>query len=215
MEAHETHTLSTPVKHEFYKMPKLPYTTDALEPVISSETLELHYGKHAKDYFEKTNELVAGSGLEGLPLEDVVKRAKGKLFNQSAQALNHVFYWNCMAPVDTKRMSPAFAKVIAKNFGTQEKFIDSFSKKAKEHFGSGWAWLVKMPNGALKIETRSDAGNPITDELQPILTCDVWEHAYYVDYRNERESYLEAFWKIVNWDFVESSFDSKSGRLLL
>jgi superoxide dismutase, Fe-Mn family len=211
-EVPEAHTLSSAaVKHEFYKMPELPYSIDALEPVLSGETLDLHYGKHAKGYFEKTNELVAGSGLEGLPLEDVVKRAKGKLFDQSAQALNHVFYWNCMAPVDSKRMSSVFGRVLEKNFGSQEKFRSMFEKKAKDHFGSGWAWLVKLEDGSLKIETRANAGNPIIDSLQPILTCDLWEHAYYVDYRNERETYLDAFWRLVNWDFVEGSFEAGRG----
>jgi superoxide dismutase, Fe-Mn family len=206
---------TAPKIHDFYKLPNLPYPQDALEPVLSKETIDIHYGKHAKGYFEKTNELVPDTELEGMPLEDLVKQVSGKLFNHAAQAWNHVFFFSCLAKPDSKKMSPAFEKVLNQQFGSVDKFKEKFSKKAVDIFGSGWAWLVKLPDGKLKIDCRPNAGTPIVDNIRPLLTCDVWEHAYYIDYRNERDTYLDAFWRVVNWDFVETNYNSTSSQLLV
>ena len=185
-----------------HKLPDLPYSKNALAPNISVETLEYHYGKHHKTYVDNLNKLIPGTEFENLSLEEIVKKASGGIFNNAAQIWNHTFYWNCLSPKSGGEPSGAIANAIIKNFGSFEQFKEKFTNAAVTLFGSGWAWLVKNPDGSLAIEATSNAGNPLKDGKKPLLTCDVWEHAYYIDYRNARAKYIEAFWKLVNWEFV-------------
>jgi len=189
-------------------LPELPYSQDALVPNISNETLEYHYGKHHKAYVDNLNRIIPGTEFENLPLEEIIKKASGSIFNNAAQVWNHTFYWNCLSPKGGGGGIPTgdFAKAINKKFGSFEQFKEKFTNGAVALFGSGWIWLVKNPNGNLGIEATSNAGNPLKDDKRPLLTCDVWEHAYYIDYRNARAKYLEAFWNLVNWEFVEQNF---------
>ena len=189
-----------------HELPPLPYDLDALEPHISGSTLEFHYGKHHRAYVTKLNELVKGSEFEGMNLPDIVKRAQGALFNNAAQAWNHAFYWKCLTPVSNLHPSGAVAAAIKAQFGSLEAFYEKFSASAIGKFGSGWTWLVKRADGTLEIRNSNDADNPLRWNQTPLLTCDVWEHAYYIDYRNERARYVEAFWKLVDWDFVAENF---------
>jgi len=190
-------------------LPKLPYAFDALEPHMSRETLEFHHDKHHKKYVDTANQLLQGHELQDAPLEEIVRKSSGKLFNNAAQVWNHNFFWNCLTP---KSAEPGakLAAAIAKQFGSFDKFREQFTKVAEETFGSGWAWLVKDAAGALAIVSTQNAGNPLTAGQTPLLTCDVWEHAYYIDYRNARPKYLEHFWPLVNWQFVESNLEAKS-----
>jgi superoxide dismutase, Fe-Mn family len=184
-----------------FNLPTLPFAKDALAPYISAETIEYHYGKHQQNYINTLNQLIARSEYANRSLEEIIITAAGPIFNNAAQAWAHAFYWNCLKPQGTTPSNDLVAK-IAKDFGSMEKFIEAFSKAAVGLFGSGWVWLVQDGNGALKIMGMSNADNPITENLKPLLTCDVWEHAYYIDYRNARAKYVENFWKIVNWNFV-------------
>jgi len=185
-----------------HKLPELPYAKNALEPHISAETLEYHYGKHHATYVDKLNGLVPGTEFENSSLEEIIKKAKGGIFNNGAQIWNHTFYWNCMSPDGGGNPSGELGKAIEGAFGDYSTFKNQFSESAATNFGSGWTWLVKNPDGKLEIINTGNAGNPLTDGKQPLLTCDVWEHAYYIDYRNARPKYIEAFWNLVNWDFV-------------
>ncbi|MEJ2719605.1 MAG: Fe-Mn family superoxide dismutase [bacterium] len=185
-----------------FELPKLPYPEDGLAPHISKETLEYHYGKHHQAYVKNLNDLVPGSQFEGKRLEDIVENASGKIFNNAAQVWNHTFYWNCMSPNGGGKPTGDLAKKIDETFTSFDKFKEEFAKVAAGTFGSGWAWLVKRKDGTLVIEGLSNAGNPLTSGGTPLLTCDVWEHAYYIDYRNARPKYVEAFWELVNWDFA-------------
>ncbi len=184
------------------ELPALPYAMDALEPVISKETLEFHYGKHHQAYVTKLNDAIKGTDLENVDLEEIVKTSEGGIFNNAAQVWNHTFYWNCMAPNAGGEPTGKIAEAINESFGSFEAFKEQFSQAAATLFGSGWAWLVKNKEGKLEITQEVNAGNPMTSGLKPLLTCDVWEHAYYVDYRNARPTYIESFWKLVNWEFV-------------
>lgn len=186
------------MKHELMT---LPYEKDALEPLMSKETLEFHYGKHHQTYVNKLNELIAGSKHEDSSLVDIIKDSEGGVFNNAAQVFNHDFFWNGLTPNETS-ISKELEDAIVANFGSVEEFKTEFTNKAVTHFGSGWAWLVKDEAGKLSIISTSNAQTPITEGLTPLLTCDVWEHAYYIDCRNARPAYLENFWKLVNWDFV-------------
>jgi Fe-Mn family superoxide dismutase len=188
-----------------HKLPELPYAKDALLPHISAETLEFHYGKHHATYVTNLNKLIVGTEFENLPLEEIVKRASGGIFNNAAQVWNHTFYWNCLAPKAGGEPTGALAEAIQLSFGSFAAFKEKFTATAVGTFGSGWAWLVKNADGTLALESTSNAGNPLTVGKKPLLTCDVWEHAYYVDYRNARPKYLEAFWNLVNWKFVAGS----------
>lgn len=179
----------------------LPYELDALAPLMSKETLEFHYGKHHQTYVNKLNELIAGTKFENLSLVEIIKESEGGVFNNAAQVFNHDFFWNSLSPKETTISSEVEAALV-ENFGSVENFKTEFTNKAIGHFGSGWAWLVKDKAGKLSITSTSNAATPITEELTPLLTCDVWEHAYYIDCRNARPAYLENFWKLVNWDFV-------------
>ena len=189
-----------------HKLPALPFAKDALAPVISAETIEYHYGKHHATYVANLNKLIVGTEFENAPLEDIVKKAAGGLFNNAAQIWNHTFYWNCLSPQGGGEPAGELAAAINKAFGSFAKFKEMFTNAAITTFGSGWAWLVKNSDGSLAIESTSNAGTPIKDGKKPLLTCDVWEHAYYIDYRNARAAYVEAFWKIVNWKFAEANF---------
>jgi len=185
-----------------HELPKLPYPQNALEPHISAETLEFHYGKHHQTYVTNLNKLIAGTEFESASLEDIIKKASGGVFNNAAQVWNHTFYWNCLSPNGGGDPTGALADAINKAFGSVAAFKEKFAASAAGNFGSGWTWLVKNAKGEVEIANTSNAGNPMTSGQTPLMTCDVWEHAYYIDYRNARPKYLEAFWKLVNWDFV-------------
>ena len=188
------------------KLPALPYSKNSLAPYISEETIDFHYGKHHKAYVDKLNTLTEGNNLSKASLEEIVLNEKGIVFNQAAQVWNHNFYWECLSPSQDEQPSALLLKEIEKNFSSLDNFKNEFTKKALSQFGSGWAWLVKTGN-SLKISTTGNAELPLTSKETPLLTCDVWEHAYYVDYRNNRGKYLEAFWKLINWKFVEKNLD--------
>lgn len=190
-----------------FVLPPLPYEKDALVPYISSETLEYHYGKHHQAYVTKLNELVVGTEFADKPLEVVIKESKsGPIFNNAAQDWNHSFYWKCLSPNGGGEPTGVVLEAINKSFGNFDNFKDQFSKSAIATFGSGWAWLVKNPKGELEIVTTSNAGTPLTTDNKALLTCDVWEHAYYIDYRNSRPNYMDAFWNLVNWEFASANF---------
>jgi len=189
-----------------FELPALPYAQDALEPHISAETLEYHYGKHHKTYVDKLNGLADGTDLADKSLEDVVKSSEGGVFNNAAQIWNHSFYWNCLSPTGGGEPSGALADAINAKFGSLDEFKKQFSQSAATNFGSGWTWLVKNADGSIEIFNTSNAGSPMTEGKAALLTVDVWEHAYYVDYRNARPKYLEAIWKIINWEFVAANY---------
>lgn len=189
-----------------HELPPLPYAMDALLPHISPETLEYHYGKHHQTYVTKLNGLVEGTELENTSLEDLIRTSSGGIFNNAAQVWNHTFYWHCLSPNGGGEPTGAIADAINASFGSFEDFKAAFANTAVNTFGSGWAWLVKNADGSLELVSTSNAATPLTVEGQtPLLTCDVWEHAYYIDYRNARPQYLEAFWNLVNWDFVNQN----------
>lgn len=188
-----------------FELPALPYDRNALAPHISEETLNYHYGKHHQAYVTNLNKLTEGTEFASMSLEEVVKKSEGGMFNNAAQVFNHTFYWNSLSPNGGGAPSGAIAEAINKQFGNFDAFKEAFTQKAATLFGSGWAWLVKNPDGSLSIEQTSNAATPITGDQTPILTCDVWEHAYYVDYRNARPKYIEAFWNLVNWDFANNN----------
>lgn len=190
-----------------YQLTKLPYALDALQPHISQETLRYHYGKHHQGYVRKLNELTKGTELDELPLIEIVLKSSGEVFNNAAQVWNHNFYWFCLSPEGGKKPNGALAKAIDVNFGSFEQFQEQFTKAAVATFGSGWTWLVRKPlNSELAIESTSNAETPAAGNRVALLACDVWEHAYYIDYRNERANYLEAFWKVIAWDFVAANY---------
>lgn len=189
-----------------FKLPELPYALDALEPNISKKTLEFHYGKHHQAYVNNLNNLVPGTEFENADLETIIKKANGGIFNNGAQVWNHTFYFQAFSPKGGGTAKGELAKAIDKTFGSFEKFKADFNQAAATLFGSGWAWLVKKADGSLEIVKESNAGNPIRNGLTPILTCDVWEHAYYLDCQNRRPDYLQNFWNVVDWDIVGSRY---------
>ncbi len=184
-----------------HELPPLPFAEDALAPHISAETIQYHYGKHHATYVKKLNGLIPGTEFEDMPLDEIVKKASGGIFNNAAQVWNHTFYWNCLSPDGGGQPSGGLAEAIDKSFGSFEDFKEQFNSAATGLFGSGWVWLVKE-NGGLAIEGDSNAGTPLQTGKTAVLTCDVWEHAYYIDHRNSRPSYLDGFWSLVNWDFA-------------
>ena len=189
-----------------FELPKLPYANDALEPHISAETLQYHYGKHHKTYVDKLNGLAEGTDLAGKSLEEVVKTSEGGVFNNAAQIWNHTFYWNCLSPNGGGEPTGAIADAITAAFGSFEAFKEQFTNSAINNFGSSWTWLVKKADGSVAIVNTSNAATPLTDEsVTPLLTVDLWEHAYYIDYRNARPKYMEAFWALVNWEFANAN----------
>jgi superoxide dismutase, Fe-Mn family len=189
-----------------FELPPLPYALDALQPYISKETLEYHHGKHHKAYVDKLNELIVGTEFADMKLEEIVKKASGPIFNNAGQDWNHTFYWNSLTPKSSREPSGKLADAIKKKFGSFDEFKKQFTQTSVGTFGSGWGWLVKAADGSLELLSTSNAGTPMTQGKTALLTCDVWEHAYYIDYRNLRPKYLENFWEIVNWDFVEQNF---------
>jgi len=190
-----------------HKLPELPYSMDALEPFISRETLEFHYGKHHNAYVTNLNNLIAGTEYENLSLEEIIMKAPtGGLFNNAAQVWNHTFYWNGLAANAGGKPNGIIAEKITEKFGSFDAFKEAFSKSAVTNFGSGWTWLVQDSNGDLDLLNTDDAGTAMKEGKSALLTLDVWEHAYYIDYRNARPKYVEAFWSLVNWDFVNSNY---------
>jgi Fe-Mn family superoxide dismutase len=191
-----------------HELPALPYAKNALEPHLSQETLEYHYGKHHQTYVTNLNNLIQGTEFDTMSLDDIIMKAPrpSPLFNNAAQVWNHTFYWNCLTPNGGGEPSGQLAEAINKKFGSLASFKDEFTKAAVTLFGSGWAWLVKNADGSLELMSTSNAGTPMTDGKKALLTCDVWEHAYYIDYRNARPKYVEAFWNLVNWDFVTKQY---------
>jgi Fe-Mn family superoxide dismutase len=189
------------------ELPPLPYDKKALEPHLSQETLEYHYGKHHQAYVTNLNNLLPGSGLEDLSLEEIIKKTKsGPIFNNAAQVWNHTFYWHCLSSTGGGEPEGALATAINQTFGSFAAFKEQFTKTALQTFGSGWAWLVKNAEGTLEIISTSNAGTPMQEQKKALLTCDVWEHAYYIDYRNARPKYVDSFWNLVNWQFVAKNF---------
>lgn len=189
-----------------FELPKLPYELDALQPYISKETLEYHYGKHHQAYVTNLNNLIKDTEFASMSLEDIIMKSSGGMFNNAAQVWNHTFYWHCMTPKSSGQPSGALADAINKKWGSFDEFKKAFTQSAISCFGSGWTWLVKNPQGELEIMNTSNAALPMKDGKKALLTCDVWEHAYYIDYRNLRAKYVENFWQLANWDFVAANF---------
>ncbi len=187
------------------ELPNLPYSKDALAPHISAETLDFHYGKHHAGYVKKLNDAIAGTPMAEKSLEEIIKTSEGGVFNNAAQIWNHTFYWNSLSPDGGGEPTGAIADAINSQFGSFSEFKEKFTTAASTLFGSGWAWLVKNSDGSLSIEQTTNAGCPLTSGQTPLLTCDVWEHAYYIDYRNARPDYVGAFWNLVNWDFANKN----------
>lgn len=189
-----------------FELPKLPYALDALAPNISKETLEYHYGKHHQAYVNKLNTLIQNTPFENLSLEQIITKSSGGIFNNAAQVWNHTFYWHCMAPNGGGEATGDIGDAIKDAFGSFAAFKEKFTLAAINQFGSGWAWLSKNKDGSIEIHSTSNAGTPLTEDKQALLTCDVWEHAYYIDTRNDRPKYVDHFWNLVNWDFVNQNF---------
>ncbi|MDR1847653.1 MAG: superoxide dismutase [Bacteroidales bacterium] len=184
----------------------LPYAHNALEPQISKQTIEFHYGKHHQAYVDNLNKLIAGTAFEGKTLEEIIKTSTGGVFNNAAQVYNHTFYWNCLCPNGSSLPDGALKRAIDEEFGSFDTFKEKFTAAATGLFGSGWAWLVKNSAGKLEIIQTSNAGNPITEGKTPLLTCDVWEHAYYLDKQNRRPAYMEDYWQIVDWHKISDRY---------
>lgn len=189
-----------------FELPPLPYSHDSLEPFISRETIEYHYGKHHQTYVNNLNNLVPGTEFEGKSLEEIIMKASGGIFNNAAQVWNHTFYWHSLAPKAGGEPTGALADAIQTQFGSFAQFKEAFTKSAISLFGSGWTWLVQDKKGNLAVVNTGNAANPLTEGQTPLLTCDVWEHAYYIDVRNARPKYLENFWQLVNWAFASKNF---------
>ncbi|MGB7482364.1 MAG: superoxide dismutase [Fe] [Castellaniella sp.] len=188
-----------------FTLPPLPYAMDALAPHISQETLEYHYGKHHQAYVTNLNKAIEGTELASLSLEDVIRKSSGGVFNNAAQVWNHSFYWNSLSPKGGGEPTGALRQAIEAKWGSVDAFKAAFTQSAAGNFGSGWTWLVKKPDGSLDIVNTSNAGTTVNTDDKALLTCDVWEHAYYIDYRNARPKYLENFWNLVNWDFAAAN----------
>lgn len=191
-----------------HQLPPLPYAVDALAPHLSAETLETHHGKHHRAYVTNLNKLIVGTEFENAPLVDIIRRSQGGIFNNAAQIWNHTFYWQSMSPQGGGEPEGALATAIDAKWGSLAAFKEAFDKSAVGNFGSGWTWLVKKPDGSLDIVNTSNAGTPLTGEDKPLLTCDVWEHAYYIDYRNRRPDYVSSFWKLVDWSFAAKNLSA-------
>lgn len=189
-----------------FTLPALPYAMDALAPYISRETLEYHYGKHHQTYVTNLNNLIKGTEFENSSLEEIVKKSSGGIFNNAAQVWNHTFYWNGLKPNGGGMPAGALAEAINQKWGSFDEFKKAFSVSCVGNFGSGWTWLVKKSDGTLDIVNTGNAATPLSGADKPLLTCDVWEHAYYIDYRNVRAKYVENFWNLVNWDFVAENY---------
>jgi Fe-Mn family superoxide dismutase len=198
-----------------HTLPDLPYSTDALTPHVSPETLGFHHGKHHRSYVENLNKLLAGSALADVALPELIRRIgevdaaiRQGVFNNAAQHFNHSFYWTSLRPASASGPGGAFLAAVVKSFGSLDAMKSAFTKECLGHFGSGWGWLVKEGDGSLKVLSTHDAGTPLTTGRTPLLVCDVWEHAYYVDYRNDRAAYVRNFWDVANWAFAERNFNA-------
>ncbi|TXI98137.1 MAG: superoxide dismutase [Fe] [Aquabacterium sp.] len=190
-----------------HTLPPLPYAQDALAPHISAETFEYHYGKHHQAYVTNLNNLIPGTEFESLSLEEIVKKSSGGIYNNAAQVWNHTFFWNCMKPNGGGAPTGKLADAINAKFGSYDAFKEAFTKSAVGNFGSGWTFLVKKADGSVDIVNMGPAGTPLTTGDTPLLTIDVWEHAYYIDYRNARPKFVETFLNsLVNWDFAAKNF---------
>jgi Fe-Mn family superoxide dismutase len=189
-----------------HQLPDLPFAEKALEPHISAETLRYHHGKHHAAYVTNLNKLIDGTKYESMTLEEVIRKSEGGVFNNAAQIFNHTFYWSCLTPDSPGNPTGQLAKAIDQEYGSFDAFKEKFSQTAITTFGSGWGWLVRNADGSLDLASTSNAGTPLTAGQTPLLTCDVWEHAYYIDYRNARPDYVKAFWELVNWEFVAKNF---------
>jgi len=187
-----------------FELPRLPYDRTALQPHLSATSLDLHHGQHYRAYLDTVNARIDGTELAELALEDIVRQSQGSLFDAAAQAWNHAFYWRCLGPRAGGDPQGRLGELVSRHFGDPRRLREEFDRAALGLFGSGWVWLVQHPSGALAIQATRNAGTPLTGQSTPLLACDVWEHAYYTDYQNDRARYLEAFWKLVNWDFVAS-----------
>ncbi|WP_313174643.1 Fe-Mn family superoxide dismutase [Massilia sp.] len=188
-----------------HTLPPLPYAKDALQPHISAETLEYHYGKHHATYVTNLNNLIKGTEFENMSLEEIVKKSSGGIFNNAAQVWNHTFFWNCMSPNGGGAPTGKVADAINAKWGSFDKFKEEFTKSAVGNFGSGWTWLVQKADGGVDIVNTSNAHTPLASDDKALLTCDVWEHAYYIDYRNARAKFVESWWNLVNWEFVNAN----------
>ncbi len=195
-----------------HKIPQLPYNKNALAPYVSSETLEYHYEKHHRAYVAKLNALIQGTDFEAMNLIDIILSSSGPIFNNAAQHWNHTFFWGCLRPPNGAGPSQKFVELLRGNFGGLEEFKTQFGEAALANFGSGWTWLVQNENGSLEILNTSNADNPLRHEQHPLLTLDVWEHAYYIDYRNSRPNFVNAFWQLANWEFVEANLSRKQPK---
>jgi len=189
-----------------FQLPSLPYPLNSLEPHLSARVLELHHGRHHRKYVERVNALVEEAGLEGLSMEGLIQTQRGTLFDNAAQAWNHEFYWHSMAPSGTAVLDDSLGGAVRRDFGSIESLEKTFKQAAISVFGSGWAWLVRAPSGRLEVVTTKDADCPLREGKQPLLTCDVWEHAYYLDYENHRSRYVDAWWNLANWEFAAANF---------
>jgi superoxide dismutase, Fe-Mn family len=189
-----------------FELPALPYSKDALMPHMSPETLEYHHGKHHKAYVDNLNKLIPGTEFENLDLEAIIKKSSGPVFNNAAQVWNHTFFWNCLSPKGGGEPTGELAEAINRDFGSFNAFKEKFTETSVKHFASGWGWLVKSKSGKLEVISTANAQTPMTEGHTALLTCDVWEHAYYIDYRNRRPDFVGAFWSLVNWDFVAKNF---------
>jgi Fe-Mn family superoxide dismutase len=189
-----------------FELPKLPYAPDALQPHISKQTIDFHYGKHHQAYINNLNSLITGTPFENATLEDIIKNAEGAIFNNGAQVWNHTFYFLSFSPQGDPEPSGSLSKAINSQYSSFEGFKEQFTKAAVSIFGSGWAWLVKKADGMLDIVQESNAGNPLRRGLKPLITCDVWEHAYYLDYQNKRADYLHAFWNVLDWKVIAERY---------
>lgn len=186
-----------------FELPELPFAKNALAPIMSEETIDYHWGKHHATYVNNLNNLIQGTKFEEMSLEEIIKTSEAGIFNNAAQTYNHTFFWHCLSPNGGGAPQGKILEAINSSFGSFDEFKDKFSKAATTLFGSGWSWLVQGPDSKLEILQLSNAGTPLTLNKKPILTLDVWEHAYYIDYRNARPKFIEKFWDIVNWDFAE------------
>ena len=189
-----------------FELPALPYPKTGLEPHISQETLEYHYGKHHMTYVTKLNGLIENTDMADKSLEEIIKTSSGPVYNNAAQVWNHTFYWNCLSPSGGGQPTGTLADAINRAFGSYEKFVTQFTDMAVNNFGSSWTWLVKNADGSVEIVNTGNAANPLTTEQKPLLTCDLWEHAYYIDYRNVRPDYMKAFWNLINWEFAQANY---------
>ena len=192
-----------------HSLPTLPYEMEALAPHMSRETLEYHYGKHLKTYIDNLNNLIVGTPFAEMPLEEICVKAEGPIFNNGAQAWNHIFFFNSLTPTSQGAPTGALAAAIDRDFGSLEAFKEQFGKAATSLFGSGWVWLCSDKDGKLSIVAEPNAGNPLKKGLTPLLCIDVWEHAYYIDYRNSRPEFIKNFWELVNWKVVEQRYTEK------